>query len=197
MPPREDPDVSDPAIFQITDGEFALAVVDKAAAGYSDAWQAPGGKTAATATVADFGAEAAAFVCQITSGKLTPSKNTNRTDRAATFCSPASSTPTPGETTYALDVSYFLDEHVRAGLAAFLYENDTLDGYFLLGLNDGGAPRAVGRVVLTAGDFGGDPQANRTGSVSLDVKRKPDVLFGAGTVTRLITGTGTVTDSGA
>lgn len=188
----------EPNIINIEDGRVALTVVDKAAVGYLDAWQAPGGKTAATATLADF-VDAGAWSCQITSGKLTPSKNVTRRDRAATFCSPASSSPTPGQSTYSLDLSFFQDAHVRDGLSAFLYENDTLEGYFLLGLGDGDLtpPRAVGRILITAGGFGGEPQADLTDSISLDVVRKPDVLFGATGSTRLVTGTGTVTDNPA
>lgn len=186
----------DPAIFTITDGTVALTIVDKGAVGYTDAWQAPAGKTAATATLADYVDATAGWSCQVTSGKLTPSKNVNRRDRAATFCTPASSSPTPSQSTYALDVAFFQDAHVRDGLSAFLFENDTVEAFFLLGLGDGNdAPRAVGRVILVAGGFGGEPQADLTDSVSLDVVRKPDVLFGRAGSTRLITGTGTVTDT--
>lgn len=186
----------DPAVFNITDGRAWLAVVNKAATGYLDAWQAPGGKTAATAALADY-ATGNAWSCQITSGKLTPSKNVTRRDRAATFCSPASSTPTPSQTTYALDLSFFQDVHVRDGLSSFLYQNDTLEAYFLLGLGSGDTapPRAVGRVILVAGGFGGEPQSDLTDTISLDVVRKPDVLFGATGNTRLVTGSGTVTNT--
>jgi hypothetical protein len=188
----------EPTILQITDGTVALTVVDKAAVNYSDAWQAPGGKTAATATLADYVDATAAWTCQVTSGKLTPSKQSNRADRAATFCSPASSSVSPSQTTYTLDVSFFQDADVRGGLSSYLFENDTAEAFFLLGLGDGdAAPRAVGRVILVAGGFGGDPQANLTDSISLDLVRKPDVLFGRTGSTRLVTGTGTVTDTPA
>lgn len=187
---------NDPAIFQITDGACALAVVNKAASGYADSWVAPTGKTALTAVTADYGTDAPAFRFQVTSAKLTASKQSNRTDRPATFCSPASSTVSPSSSTYTLDVGYFLDEHMRAGLASFLYANDTLEGYFLLGLGDADTPpKAVGRVLITAGDFGGDPQTNRTGSISLDVRGKPDIVFGRTGSTRLVTGTGTITNA--
>jgi len=190
--------VMEPTILKVTDGLVALTLVDKAASGYSPAWQAPGGKTAATATLADFTAANQQWSAQITSGKLTPSKQSNRSDRPATFCSPASSSVNPAQSTYALDLSFFQDAHVRDGLSAFLFENDTLEAYFLLAGNAGTAPpRAVGRVNLVAGGFLGEPQANLTDSVSLDVIRKPDVLFGSTGSTRLVTGAGTATNNPA
>jgi hypothetical protein len=187
----------DPVLVNIKDdGVFALAVIDRAAVGYSDAWQAPGGATAATADVDDY--PDSSFVCQITSGKLTASKNVNRRDRAATFCSPASSTPQVGQSTYALDVAFFQDQTVRDGISAFLYEHDTREAYFLLGLRGGTTPpRAVGRCYIVSGGFGGEPQADLTDSVSLDVAGKPDILFGSTGSTRLVTGAGTVTDNPA
>lgn len=189
----------DPAIISIEDGFAALAVVDEAASGYAAAWQAPGGATVATAALDDYLAETQHWRCQLTSGKLTPSKNVTRRDRAATFCSPASSTPTPGQTTFALDLAFFQDPHVRDGLTSFLYANDTRVAYFLLGIGDGELtpPRAVGRCILVAGGFGGDARSDLTDSVSLDVVGKPDILFGTTGSTRLVTGAGTVTDSGA
>jgi len=186
----------DPNIINITDGQLILAVVDEAAVGYSAAWQAPAGKTAATAVLADYADAEAQWSCQVTSGKLTAAKNVQRRDRAATFCSAASSTPQVGSSTYALDVAFFQDAHVRDGLSAFLWENDTLEAFFLLAADTATAPpRAVGRAIITSGSFLGEPRADLTDSVSLDVVRKPDVLFGTTGSTRLITGAGVVTDS--
>jgi hypothetical protein len=185
----------DPNIINIEDGLLALTVVDEAASGYAAAWQAPGGDTAATVALEDY-TDGDGFTCQITSGRLTASKNVNRRDRAATFCSAASTTISAGQSTYALDFSFFQDPHVRDGLTAFLWENDTLEAYFLLAANAGTAPpRAVGRVLITSGSFLGDPRADLTDSVSLDVVRKPDVLFGTTGSTRLITGAGVVTNT--
>jgi hypothetical protein len=188
----------DPAIFQIEDtGVLGLTVVDRAAVGYSDTWQAPGGDTALTATLADY-TDGDGFSCQITSGKLTPSKQSTRRDRAATFCAPASSNVQVGQSTYALDVAFFQDAHVRDGISAFLFAHDTEEAFFLLGSDGAAPPRAVGRVRLVAGGFGGEPRADLTDTVSLDVIRKPDIVFGttAGG-TRLVTGAGVITDSGA
>jgi hypothetical protein len=189
--------MTEPAIFQVEDtGLVALTPVDRAASGYAETWQAPAGATAVTAALDDY-TDGDGFSCQITSGKLTPSKQSTRRDRAATFCAPASSTVQVGQSTYALDIAFFQDPHVRAGLSAFLFEHDTEEAFFLLGGDGAAPPRAVGRVRLVAGGFLGDPRADLTDSVSLDVVRKPDILFGATGSTRLVTGTGTVTDNPA
>ena len=188
----------DPVLVNIREnGVFALTLVDRAAVGYSDAWQAPGGATAVTAVTSAY-VDGDGFSCQLTSGKLTPSKNVNRRDRAATFCAAASSTVQAGQSNYALDVAFFQDQTVRDGLSSFLFENDTREAYWLLGTNGSTAPpRAVGRCYLVAGGFGGEPNADLTDSVSLDVLRKPDILFGSTGSTRLITGAGTRTDNPA
>lgn len=187
----------DPNILNITDGLLALTLVDEADVGYTAAWQAPGGATAATAALADY-VDGDSFSCQITNGRITAAKNVQRRDRAATFCSPASSTPSAGQSTFALDFSFFQDPHVRDGLSAFLWANDTAEAYFLLAGDSALLPpRAVGRVLLVAGSFLGEARADLTDSVSLDIVRKPDVLFGTTGSTRLVTYTGTITDTPA
>lgn len=186
----------EPSVLTIENGgQMALTLVNEAVNGYLPTWQAPGGATAATATLANY-TDGDAFSCQITSGRLVASKNVTRRDRAATFCAPASSTPTPAQTTYTLDAAFFQDAHVRDGLQAFLFENDTLEAYFLLAANAGTAPpRAVGRVILHAVGFLGEPQVDLTDSFSLDVVRKPDILFGFTGSTRLVSGAGTVVNT--
>ncbi len=185
----------DPNIINIENGQLGLTVVDEAAVGYLSTWQAPGGDTAATAAIADY-VDGDSFTCQITSGRLAASKNVQRRDRAATFCSAAGSRVTPGQSTYTLDLAWFQDQHIRDGLSSFLWENDTLEAYFLLAGEDGlTPPRAVGRCYLFSGSFLGEARADLTDTISLDVIGKPDVLFGSTGSTRLITGTGTVTDT--
>jgi hypothetical protein len=187
--------MADPNVLNITDGLLALTVVDEAAVGYAATWQSPGGDTALVAALADY-TDGDSFSCQITSGRITTSKNVTRRDRAATFCAPATSTPSPGSSTYALDFAFFQDAHIRDGLSSFLWENDTLEAYFLLAGDAGTTPpRAIGRCYIAAGSFLGEPRADLTDSVSLDIVRKPDVVFGTTGSTRLITGTGTVTNS--
>lgn len=186
-----------PVVFQIENGIVILAPVDKEAVGYTDAWQAPGGKTAATAVVADYG-DGTNYGCQITSGKLTASKQSSTTEVPATFCSPGSQRSQAQLTSYALDLEFLQDPTVRDGWLAFLAENDAAEAYFLLALDAGtNPPRAVGRVNLHDTGFGGAPRANLTDSVSFDCTRKPDRLFGTTGNTRLITGLGAVTDTPA
>lgn len=186
-----------PVVFQIENGQVALTPVDRAAVGYSDAWQAPAGKTALTVTLADYD-PATNFGCQITSGKLTASKQSATVDRPATFCAPAGSTAVAQETTYTLDLEFLQDVTVRDGLSAFLAEHDTEEAFFLLALDEGVAPpRAIGRVNLHDAGFGGAPRANLTDTVSFDCKRKPDRLYGTAASSRLVTGTRVATDTPA
>lgn len=187
----------DPVVFQIKDGQLALTVVDRAAVGYLDAWQAPAGKTAETAALADYD-DGQNYGCQITSGKLTASKQETTVERPATFCAPAGSSTSAAETRYTLDVDFLQDVSVRDGFSAFLAEHDTDEAYFLLALDAGtNPPRAVGRINLHDAGFGGAPRANLTDSLSFTCTRKPDRLYGSVGSTRLVTGTGVVTDTPA
>jgi hypothetical protein len=187
--------VPGPNIINITDGVFGLSIVDEAAVGYSPDWQAPGGDTALTSVLADF-VDGDTFTCQITSGRIASAGNINRRDRAATFCSPAGSTVSPGQSTHTLDVAWFQDPHIRDGLSSFLWEHDAEEAYFLLGGDAGTTPpRAVGRVYIQAGAFLGEAAADLTDSLSLPIVRKPDVVFGTTGSTRLVTGAGVTTDS--
>lgn len=170
--------MADATIFQIENGVAAFLVVDKTAVGYLDTWQAPGGKTAITALTADYHAQGANWRCQVTSGALTASPNTNDQEIPATFCSPARTTPQPGETSYSLDLSFLQDPNLAAGLSHFLFENDTLESYFLLGGDGDFPPRAIGRCRLVAGTFLGEARTMLTAEVSLPVSRKPDIAFG-------------------
>lgn len=183
----------DPVVFQVENGQVALAVVDRDAVGYTDAWQSPGGKTAATAGLADYeGGQN--FGCQITSGKLTASKQSTTVERPATFCAPAGSTAVAQGTTYALDLEFLQDVTVRDGITAFLYANDTEEAFFLLSLNEGlNPPRAIGRINLHAAGFGGAPRANLTDSVSFDLRRKADIYIGTAASGKIIAHDGTVT----
>lgn len=185
-------------LIQIEEGAFALALIDKAASGYSDNWQTPGGVSLATITSAAYDEEGEGWVCQVTSAALTSSASTTTTAVPATFCGAARDVPTPGETSYTLDVSFLQDPQVRAGLSAFLYINDTNEAYFYLGLDGDNPPKAAGRLRLAAGNFGGGARTNLTADVSLGCTRRPDILFGVAGLTRLVNGvTGAVTDTGS
>lgn len=180
--------MSDPVIFMIEEGELGLAIVDKAAIGYLDTWQAPGGKAVDAVSLTDYDAGSAGWTCQSTSGALTSTANTTTSDIPATFCSPAKSTPTPGETSFSLDVSFLQDPNVSTGLAAYLYEHDTEEAYFYFGMNDGEPPRAIGRVRLAASQIGGAARTTLTADVSFPLTRRADIEFGDATTSRIVLG---------
>jgi hypothetical protein len=165
-------------IFTIEEGEFALALVDTGEVGYSTAWNAPGGATAATAVIGDYEAAAAHWLCQVTSAALNASPNANDVTTPATFCSPSVVTPQPGVTSYSLDAEFLQDPIILNGLSEYLFTNDTLEAYFLLGLNGGSAPQAIGRCRLIAGSFGGPARENLTATVSLPCSQKPSIAWG-------------------
>ena len=179
----------DATIFQIDQGTFALSVVDTAEPLYEDTWQAPGGATVDTATIADYEAGSDAWTCQATSGALTASQDTTTTDVPATFCSPARSIPQPAETSYTLDLSFLQDPDVAAGLNAYLFEHDTQEAYVLFGMRDNTGtlpPKMIGRVRLVSGTIGGAARTTLTADVSLPLTRKPQIMFGTGATTVIV-----------
>lgn len=183
--------MSDPVVFMIEQGEVGLSVVDTAEVGYTDAWQAPGGKTVAAVALADYETASAAWSCQTTSGALTPAANTTTSDIPATFCTPAKSVPTPGETGFSLDLTFLQDVNVSTGLSAFLYANDTKEAYAYFGMNSGEPPRMIGRVRLSAGLVGGDARTTLVATVSLPLVRRPDIEFGDATTSVIVPGSDT------
>ena len=182
--------MSDPVVFMIETGEFGLAIVDTAAVGYVDTWQAPTGKTVDVVTLADYDTGSTGWTCQMTSGALTPTPNTSTQDVPGTFCKVSTSTPTPGETTFTLDVAFLQDPNVSTGLSAFLYANDTAEAYVYFGMDDGEPPRMIGRVRLAAGVIGGDARTTLIATVSLPLVRRPDIEFGDATPASSGTGSG-------
>lgn len=183
--------MSDPVVFMIEQGEVGLSVVDTAAVGYLETWQAPGGKAVDAVALTDYDTGSAAWSCQTTSGALTPAANTTTSDIPATFCTPAKSVPTPGETGFSLDLTFLQDINVSTGLSAFLYANDTKEAYAYFGMNNGEPPRMVGRVRLSAGLVGGDARTTLIATVSLPLVRRPDIEFGDATTSVVVPGSGT------
>lgn len=165
-------------IFLIEQGEFGLAKVDTAAVGYDNDWQAPGGAAVDTVTLADYYTGSAVWTCQVTSGALEASPDTTTTETPATFCDPATSVPTPAETSFTLNISFLQDITVATGLNRFLFEHDTEECYFYLGFNGTNPPRAIGRLRAQSGTIGGDARTSLTADLTLPCSRKPDVEFG-------------------
>jgi len=178
-------------VFQIEQGAFGLSLVDKLAVGYADTWVAPTGKTVSTAVIADYVSGGLGdFTCQVTSGALSASPNTTDQTTPATFCGPEETTTQVGVTSYTVDVSFLQDPDLVLGLNRYLFENDTLEAFFYLGLNGDVAPKVVGRCRLIAGTIGGDARTNLTATLSLPCSGKPDALFGNATDSVPISGAG-------
>ncbi len=187
--------MSDPSILRIPVGEvggFGLALVDRAAVGYDDDWQAPAGAVLPDVALADYAAGSTTWQCQLSAAQLTATPNVNTSDRVGTFCAPPGSTTTVGEDTFALEIGGFQDHNVATGLAAFMYANRTKEAFFYFSC-DGpdGAPRAIGRLRLTSMPFGGDAWTDLTFTgLSLPIMRAPDIEFGTGATTVIVLGAG-------
>lgn len=178
-----------PSIFQIEDGWVAFSLVDPAAVGYSADWQAPLGAAVDEVALADYGAGAADWRCQVTRGELTAAANDNNVEVPATFCSPASTVPQPGQTSFSVELEFLQDSNVTDGLSAYLFEFDTEEAFFVIGLaEEGSPPVAIGRCRLLAGNFGGPARENLTSTLSLPVVRKPDIWFGSVAPGRVVEG---------
>jgi hypothetical protein len=176
--------MADPFTWQITDGVLAFKAVDPLAVGYLPTWNAPGGKTSTTVTMADYETGSATWRCQVTRGILTPSANSEDLEIEATFCSAARTTTTPKQSRWTLDVDIYQDPQVptaapAGGLAEYTYKNDAKEVYFMLGLNGTTLPpRAIGRIVMTPTAFGGPARIPLTSPASWQVTQWPDIKFG-------------------
>jgi len=179
-------------VFKIENGVLALSMVDPAAVGYDESWQAPGGKEVFEVTLADYTtANGNDISCQVTSGALTASANTTDDTTPATFCQPEVTTTIVGVTSYSLDGTILQDPQIAQGVSAFLFEHDTKQAYFYLGLNgDATPPAAIGRLRVIAGAFGGDARTSLTSDFTLPVAPKPDISYGNATTNRVVKGDG-------
>lgn len=189
--------MADAITFEIQNGVLAFAVVDRQEVGYLDTWLAPGGATVEDVTLADYDAAADQWRCQVTSGKLTASPDTTTRQRSATFCQPGQTIPNPGLTSYNLDVEFLQDVTVRTGLSRFLFEHDTEEAYFLLGLDGENPPKAIGRVRVQPGDFGGAAREDLTATISLPLSGRPQIEFGNTADSEAVPASGPVAASGA
>ena len=185
--------MSTAARFEITGGAFALAVVDTAAVGYLDAWQAPAGKAIDTVLLADYTDAVAQWSCQINAMTIDPSANTNDQTLDPTWCAPSEVRPSPGLSSFAINGTYVHDAHVDDSLQAFLYLNDSKEAFFAMGLAGWGAPpMAIGRCRIQAAQFGGAGYVALAGSTpALPLTRRYDMWHGAspGTVIEGLTNT--------
>lgn len=182
--------MADAMSFKIESGVLAFSIVDTAEALYTEDWQAPGGKSVSTAVLADYEAAAAQWSCQIQTATIDASAQNNDETVDATWCSPSRTVPNPGETTFAINGTFVSDSHVDSGLWAFLYEFDTQEAYFMMGLNtDTKPPKAIGRVRIIAASFGGPARVTGTASLNaLPLSRRYDAWVGSAAPGRIIEG---------
>lgn len=191
--------MSEPALIRIPIGEIAslgLALVDRAAVGYSDAWQAPGGAVLPTVALDDYDALSITWQCQVTSAALNSTPNVTTNDRAGTFCRVPGQSIVVGDDTLELALGFFQDVHVANGLSAFLYENSSKECFFYFGFDEDNPPRAIGRLRLVSGAIGGDTHTDLTATAPLPVIRRPDIEFGVTGATRIVLGGGAVVAPG-
>jgi hypothetical protein len=177
-------------VFQIESGRLGLAIVQHGAVGYSTAWQAPGGKTLANVTLADYNAFSTTWSCQIIDGALNATPDTTTTDVPATWCEAGETIPTPGKTAYEFGGSFIQDINVKDGLNRFLFEYDTAEAYIYASFNADAPPRFIGRTRITSGTMGGAARENLTSDFSLALTGKPDVEFGISGNSSIVTGAG-------
>jgi hypothetical protein len=168
-------------VFQIETGKFGLSIVNTAAVGYDATWQHPAGDAVEDAAIADYVSSSLGdYSCQISSGALSASPNTTTDSTPATFCGPEETTTKVGVTSYSLDITFLQDPDVMTGMNRYLFEHDTEEAYFYLGLNADVAPKAIGRLRVISGTIGGDARTKLTATLSLPLSRKPDIQFGSG-----------------
>lgn len=149
-------------IFKIEDGSFGLTVTD------------PTVTDPCAAVITAF----TGFTCQITSGALTASPNVTQETVPATWCDPEESLPQVGKTSYSLELAFLQDPDVVDGLSMFLFEHDTEEAWFFMGLDGADPPKAVGKCRLVAGTVGGEARLTLTATATLPVEGKPLVCFG-------------------
>jgi len=179
-------------VFKIEDGVLALTLVDPAAVGYDPSWQAPGGKEVFEVALTDYATTGQDLSCQTTSGALNASPNTTDDVTPASFCGPEVTVTNVGVTSYSLDCTILQDPNFDA-VSLYLFEFDTKEAYFYLGLaGDGNPPAAIGRCRVVAGAFGGDARVALTATLSLPVSQKPDIWGGNVTTNRVVKGDGSV-----
>lgn len=168
--------MSEPHLFEITEGYFGLIVVNTAATGfggYSTAWQSPVGDTGtgSTATAIDavltnYETAASGWTCQMTSGAVNGRPSTTTVTRRATFCEAGATVPTPDQTAFELVIRFYQDPDVVNSLSLWLLDNDTEEAYVYLAWGSG-PQKLVGRVRVAAGTIGGDPRVPLEATVTL------------------------------
>lgn len=180
--------------FKIEVGKFGISLTD------------PNVQDACAATIADFDD----FTCNITSGQLTGSSNISDETTPATWCDPEQTTPSVGATSYEAAISFLQDPQLVAGLSRTLFEHDTEIAWVFMGLDGDNPPKAVAKVRLTSGSFGGEARVSLTAEATMPCDGRPVICFGditssesvggpilATGATEVVGGPGTWTPAGA
>jgi hypothetical protein len=178
--------MADPIIWKIMDGQLGLAVVDTAAVGYLDTWLAPAGKTVDTVTLADYDTSSATFMCQVTRAQITSSPSTDTEDVPASMCAPSKTIPTPGESSFSLEIGALADMNQVAGLQRFSFEHDAEECYVYIGFDGVNPPKAIGRVMMASLPLGGDMRSIMNDTVTWPFSSKPSIEFGNATDSEVV-----------
>jgi hypothetical protein len=123
------------------------------------------------------------FCAQTTEATLTPTANT--TDVPATLCSPAATKSVLS--TWALTFNSLQDwgrTDAEESLSEWLYEHDGGEAIAVLYLEDGSTVKAVAKVSVVAGQYGGPGGETLLSTTSLPVLGTPDVYKDALTLLR-------------
>jgi hypothetical protein len=171
--------VADPVIWKITNGYLGLSLVDTGEALYDSTWRAPAGKNVTTAVIADYEAASTAFTCQVTSARITSSPSTTTEDVEATMCAAGRTIPSPGESSFAVEIGALLDATEEEGLNRYAFEWDAQEVYVYVGYNLDLPPKAIGRVYMAALPIGGAMRSKLLETVTWPFVFKPQILFGS------------------
>jgi hypothetical protein len=176
-------------VFRVTAGVLAFDLVDTAAVGYLDSWQAPDGAVLPDVDPTDYATAGESFQCQIVTGVLTSTPNSTTENLDGTWCDLPEVVTVVAEDTFAVALDVYQDPTLPDGLSAFLYEHRGRNAYAYIGMgtNPGTPPIAIGRVTLSAASIGGGRQAARA-QVTFPFKRAPDVQFGTAAAWRIVPG---------
>jgi hypothetical protein len=116
------------------------------------------------------------YQCQVTEAAINASPNLQTVP--ATFCGPE--TQVPAATAYELAVTWLQDWTAPGGgLSKYAFDNDTLEKWFSLTLNDQTEPIATGRIRLVAGSFGGPAGTPLTADATWPIQGKPTITTAA------------------
>lgn len=151
--------------FKLENGELGFSTSD------------PGG-TLEDATISQY----TAFTVQVVRGVLVATSNFDTETVEATWVAPESESVSPAATQWELQMRVKQDPATSAGLAKFLYDNDSGETnqavWFYMGLASGAAPKARGTVYVGPQDFGGAGQSVLYADLRFRLPARPELEYG-------------------